>query len=82
MMFDPSIPGPKGTSVGPALHFPILAEGLDLAIWDLVFGTFQNPAQFAAEAGFYDGASARVSEMLLGRDVQQPPATSDGAPAN
>jgi SAM-dependent methyltransferase len=32
--------GPKGTRVGPALHFPILAEGLDLA---LHYGWFETP---------------------------------------
>jgi sterol desaturase/sphingolipid hydroxylase (fatty acid hydroxylase superfamily) len=43
----------------------------DLPLWDMVFGTFRNPA--AAEAGvaqgFYDGASRRVPEMLAMRDV-------------
>lgn len=43
----------------------------NLAIWDMVFGTFQNPAEFTTDAGFYDGASARVSDMLRGRDVQR-----------
>jgi len=40
---------------------------------DLLFGTFRNPAEFMPEAGFWDGASARVTDMLLGRDVSQPP---------
>ncbi|MEO6603271.1 MAG: sterol desaturase family protein, partial [Polyangiaceae bacterium] len=43
----------------------------NLALWDLVFGTFQNPARFASDAGFYDGASKRVGAMLLGRDIQR-----------
>jgi sterol desaturase/sphingolipid hydroxylase (fatty acid hydroxylase superfamily) len=43
----------------------------NLALWDLVFGTFQNPAGFTVEAGFYDGASARLSDMLRGRDIQR-----------
>lgn len=38
---DPLIPGPKGTRVGPSLHFPILAEGLDLA---LHYGWFAEPS--------------------------------------
>ena len=42
----------------------------NLSLWDLLFGTFRNPAEFAAEAGFYEGASARVGAMLLGRDIQ------------
>lgn len=41
----------------------------NLALWDLAFGTFRNPAEFASEAGFYDGASARIGELLVGRDV-------------
>ncbi len=44
----------------------------DLPIFDLLFGTFDNPREFAAETGFYDGASARVVEMLCGRDVAEP----------
>jgi sterol desaturase/sphingolipid hydroxylase (fatty acid hydroxylase superfamily) len=41
----------------------------DLPLWDIVFGTFRNPATFEQEAGYYDGASSRVFEMLAGRDV-------------
>jgi len=41
LRFDPSLSGPKGTRVGPSLHFPILAEGLDLA---LHYGWFAEPA--------------------------------------
>jgi len=41
----------------------------DLPLFDLLFGTFHNPRDFAAHAGFYDGASARVTDMLLARDV-------------
>ncbi|HXK17563.1 MAG TPA: sterol desaturase family protein [Polyangiaceae bacterium] len=40
---------------------------------DLLFGTFRNPADFMPEAGFWDGASARVGAMLIGRDVGQKP---------
>lgn len=46
----------------------------DLPVFDLLFGTFHNPRDFAAEAGFYHGASARVGEMLRFRDVSRPPA--------
>jgi sterol desaturase/sphingolipid hydroxylase (fatty acid hydroxylase superfamily) len=45
----------------------------DLPLWDIVFGTFRNPATFDAKLGFYDGASARIGEMLLARDVSTPP---------
>jgi sterol desaturase/sphingolipid hydroxylase (fatty acid hydroxylase superfamily) len=45
----------------------------DLPLWDIVFGTFRNPATWQGEAGFYDGASSRIGEMLIGRDVSEPP---------
>lgn len=41
----------------------------DLPLWDIVFGTFRNPKDFAPEAGFYDGASAKTLQMLAFRDV-------------
>jgi sterol desaturase/sphingolipid hydroxylase (fatty acid hydroxylase superfamily) len=44
----------------------------DLPLFDLLFGTFHNPHDFAPQAGFYDGASARVVDMLLARDVSAP----------
>jgi sterol desaturase/sphingolipid hydroxylase (fatty acid hydroxylase superfamily) len=46
----------------------------DLPIFDLLFGTFVNPKTFAAQTGYYDGASARVVDQLLGRDVTSPAA--------
>lgn len=45
----------------------------DMPLWDMVFGTYRNPATWSGEVGFYDGASRRVSEMLLGRDVSREP---------
>ena len=45
----------------------------DLPLWDIVFGTFRNPEEMAERTGFYHGASARVGEMLIGRDVSEPP---------
>jgi sterol desaturase/sphingolipid hydroxylase (fatty acid hydroxylase superfamily) len=41
----------------------------NLSIWDQVFGTFSNPAEAPAQAGFYQGGSRRMKDMLLGRDV-------------
>ncbi len=41
----------------------------DLPIFDIVFGTFRNPEGYEHETGFVDGASARVADMLLCRDV-------------
>src|SRR6185503_21164596 len=44
----------------------------DLPIWDIVFGTFRNPAVWREQAGFYDGGSKRIAAMLLGRDIATP----------
>jgi sterol desaturase/sphingolipid hydroxylase (fatty acid hydroxylase superfamily) len=41
----------------------------DLPLIDMLFGTFRNPAGFETETGFYPGASARIGDMLLWRDV-------------
>lgn len=41
----------------------------DLPIFDILFGTFDNPAQYEHEAGFYHGSSERVVDMLLFKDV-------------
>ena len=41
----------------------------DLPLWDIVFGTFRNPAAFEGQVGFAPGASARIGAMLIGRDV-------------
>ena len=51
----------------------------DLPIFDLLLGTFYNPHEFPRHNGFYDGASARVGEMLRFRDVSRPPAQTTGA---
>jgi sterol desaturase/sphingolipid hydroxylase (fatty acid hydroxylase superfamily) len=40
-------------------------------LWDILFGTFRNPAQFPSEYGFWDGASSRVGALLLGRDLAE-----------
>ena len=48
----------------------------DLPVFDMLGGTFRNPADFSKDAGFYDGASSRVADMLLWRDV------SDELPEN
>lgn len=43
----------------------------NLSLWDLVFGTFRNPREWDAVAGFYPGASRRTWEMLIGRDISR-----------
>jgi sterol desaturase/sphingolipid hydroxylase (fatty acid hydroxylase superfamily) len=44
----------------------------DLPLFDIVFGTFYNPKEFEHETGFYNGASERIGEMLLWKDVTIP----------
>ncbi|MEQ9435296.1 sterol desaturase family protein [Hyphomonas sp.] len=44
----------------------------DIPIWDMIFGTFRNPKTWDAEAGFYDGASARIWEALAFRKIDTP----------
>jgi sterol desaturase/sphingolipid hydroxylase (fatty acid hydroxylase superfamily) len=44
----------------------------DLPVFDMLFGTFYNPRDFAPATGFYDGASSRLGDMLLFRDVSRP----------
>jgi len=48
----------------------------DVPLWDIVFGTFRNPDRDAPQPlqGFYEGASARVAEMLAFRDIAGPKA--------
>ncbi|MDZ7644595.1 MAG: sterol desaturase family protein [Woeseiaceae bacterium] len=45
----------------------------NLPLWDMLFGTFNNPRDVdGIETGFYRGASARIGDMLLFRDVSRP----------
>lgn len=46
----------------------------DLPLVDMLFGTFENPRRFEHATGFWDGASARMLDMLLARDVSRPAA--------
>ncbi|RKE98129.1 sterol desaturase family protein [Ichthyenterobacterium magnum] len=43
----------------------------DLPLIDMVFGTFENPKHYQKETGFYDGASSRLKDMFLFRDVSK-----------
>ena len=43
----------------------------DLPIWDILFGTFHNPKNYENETGFYDGASSRIKDMILFRDISK-----------
>lgn len=52
----------------------------DLPFWDMLFGTFRNPrALDSVECGFYKGASARILDMLAGRDVSTPKGSAGNA---
>ena len=41
----------------------------DISLFDIVFGTFRNPKKFEHETGFYNGASGKLKDMLLFRDI-------------
>ncbi|MBX3622449.1 MAG: sterol desaturase family protein [Rhizobacter sp.] len=43
----------------------------DLPIWDLLLGTFRNPARFEGACGFDEGADRRLGAMLLLQDVNR-----------
>lgn len=50
----------------------------DLPLWDMVFGTFRNAqTTVGLRTGFYPGASGRIFDMLIGRDVSKPRAARD-----
>lgn len=50
----------------------------DLPLWDMLFGTFRNPARFEARCGFGEAREQRLAEMLRGVDVSTsaPPAAA------
>ncbi|MAX71716.1 MAG: fatty acid hydroxylase [Flavobacteriaceae bacterium] len=41
----------------------------DLPIVDMIFGTFKNPKTYEHETGYYYGASSRIKEMLMWKDI-------------
>jgi len=41
----------------------------DLPIFDILFGTFDNPQGYEVETGFYHGASEKIGDMLLFRNI-------------
>lgn len=44
----------------------------DLPLFDILFGTFRNPADYVKETGFYHGASSRVADMLMFKQIDKP----------
>lgn len=65
----------------PEMHTVHHARGIhhynyaDLPLVDLLLGTFRNPRSYEHDTGFWHGASRRVLDMLLLRDVSR----QDGA---
>jgi sterol desaturase/sphingolipid hydroxylase (fatty acid hydroxylase superfamily) len=43
----------------------------DLPLFDIIFGTFKNPKGYVKETGFYKGASSKMKEMLLFKEVDK-----------
>jgi len=53
----------------------------DLPLWDMVFDTFRNPRTLDdVTCGFYKGASSRLIDMLIGKDVSRPRKASQQRP--
>ena len=44
----------------------------DFPPWDMLFGTFRNPAKFTGDCGFEAGADRRLGAMLAFADVNAP----------
>lgn len=42
----------------------------DLPIWDMLFGTFSNPAKADDPTGFPNDHESRVNELLIGRELE------------
>lgn len=43
----------------------------DITWWDMLFGTFENPAKFTKTCGFDDAREQRLGDMLRWRDVHR-----------
>ncbi|WP_206512863.1 sterol desaturase family protein [Flagellimonas beolgyonensis] len=61
----------------PEAHTVHHAKGIhaynysDISLFDILFGTFNNPKGYEHEAGFYDGASKRIWDMLMFKDISK-----------
>ena len=53
----------------------------DLPLFDILFGTWNNPRDFAPQQGFHPGASSQYAALLLGRDVASPAEAGLSAPS-
>jgi sterol desaturase/sphingolipid hydroxylase (fatty acid hydroxylase superfamily) len=45
----------------------------DITWWDMLFGTYENPAQWKHSCGFDDAKEQRLADMLAYRDVHKSP---------
>lgn len=43
----------------------------DLPLWDMLFGTYENPVTFEGECGFTKDRELAIGAMLRGRDVHE-----------
>jgi sterol desaturase/sphingolipid hydroxylase (fatty acid hydroxylase superfamily) len=43
----------------------------DLPLFDILFGTFRNPKEYVPETGFYNGASSKIKDMLMIKDINK-----------
>jgi sterol desaturase/sphingolipid hydroxylase (fatty acid hydroxylase superfamily) len=43
----------------------------DLPLFDILFGTFRNPKRYVNETGFYEGASSRIADMLMFKEIDK-----------
>ena len=43
----------------------------DLPVFDMLFGTFRNPKEYEMDTGYYHGASSKIIDMLLCRDISR-----------
>jgi sterol desaturase/sphingolipid hydroxylase (fatty acid hydroxylase superfamily) len=43
----------------------------DIVWWDMLFGTYENPAMFDGRCGFSDEREERLADMLLFKDVHK-----------
>ncbi len=44
----------------------------DLPLWDIIFGTFNNPFSFDGSCGFKQDREILLKEMICGRDINPP----------
>jgi sterol desaturase/sphingolipid hydroxylase (fatty acid hydroxylase superfamily) len=57
------------------------AQNYGLPVWDLLFGTWCNPAEREQRCGFDDDKAVRIADMLLLRDVHRTAATGTAGEA-